>query len=66
MKSEYLNIAELLHNADLVMVVELLSQRTYVRNLKSKYFDIAELLHTALVVRVAGLLSQGRYVPNVQ
>ena len=53
MTSKYLYIAELLHNDLVVMVAELLSQRTYVPNVKSKYFNIAELLHYALVVRVA-------------
>ena len=64
--SKYFNIAELLHNALVVRVVELLSKRTCVRNVKAKYFNIAVLLHNAFVVRVAELLSQRTYVPNVQ
>ena len=39
-KSKYFNIAELLHNALVVRVAELLSQRRYVPNVKSKYFNI--------------------------
>ena len=54
-KSNNFNIAELLHNALVVRVAELLSQRTYGPNVKSKYFNIVELLHNALVVRVVEL-----------
>ena len=46
----YLKISESLHNAPVVIAVELLSQRRYVPNVKSKYFIIAELVHNALVV----------------
>ena len=56
-KSKYSNIAELLNNALVVRVAELLSQRYYVLNMKSKYFRIDELLHNALVLMVADLLS---------
>ena len=40
-KLKFLNIAELLHNAGVIIVAELLSQRTYVPNLQSKYCNIA-------------------------
>ena len=58
----YLKISESLHNAPVVIAVELLSQRRYVPNVKSKYFIIAELVHNALVVMVAQLFSQSKYV----
>ena len=52
-KSKYLNIAEFLHNALVVMVAELLSEGRYVPNVQSKCFIKGELLHNAFVVRVA-------------
>ena len=48
------------------MAAELLSQRTYVPNVKSKYFNLVELLHNALLVRVAEVYSQRTYGPNVR
>ena len=48
-KSNYLDIADLLHNALVVLVVGLLSEKMYVPNLKLIFFNIAELLHNALV-----------------
>ena len=58
MKSKYFDIAELLHNALVVRIGELFSQKAYVPKVKSKYFNVAELLQNALVVMVAELLSQ--------
>ena len=50
----------------MVRVAQLLSQRTFVPNVKCKYFKIAELLNIALFVRVTELLFQKRYVQNVK
>ena len=58
MRSKYFDIAVLLHNAIVVMVAELSSQRTYVSNVKSKCFNKSESLDNALVAMVAELLSQ--------
>ena len=58
MWSKYHHIAELLHDALVAKVAELLSQRTYVPNVESKYLNISESLHNGLAVTVAELLSE--------
>ena len=43
-KSNYFNMSELLYNALVVMVAELLSQKRNLANVQRKYFNKTELL----------------------